>query len=62
MSKEISSDNQDYSNIDTTGTSIQYSKEGKLQIILDKRVTERAFKEVLEYFYTDRVKYIIYLF
>jgi hypothetical protein len=46
----------EYSNIDTTGTTIEYNEKGGLVIKLDKRVTSKAFKEVLEYLYTDRVK------
>jgi len=61
MSKEkdkIDKDpSQDFSKIDTTGTTISYSNDGKLVIALDKRVTSRSFKEVLEYLYTDRVNW-----
>lgn len=54
--KKKEEDIHDYSKIDTTGTTISTTKDGKLQITLDKRVTSRAFKEVLEYLYTDRVR------
>eukprot|EP01080_Neovahlkampfia_damariscottae_P002644 gene2644-3841_t len=47
----------DLSKISTQGSSIKTNKEGKLEITLDKRVTSRAFKEVLEYLYTDRVSW-----
>ena len=43
--------------IDTTGTTITTTPDGRTQIILDKRVTNRAFKEVLEYLYTDKVSW-----
>ncbi len=43
--------------IDTTGTSVKILPDGKLQIFLDKRVTPRAFSQVLEYLYTDRVSW-----
>jgi hypothetical protein len=43
--------------IDTTGTTITTTPDGRTQIVLDKRVTSRAFKEVLEYLYTDKVSW-----
>jgi hypothetical protein len=45
--------------IDTTGTTITTTPDGRTQITLDKRVTNRAFKEVLEYLYTDKVRYVL---
>jgi hypothetical protein len=50
-------DIHDYSHIDTTGSSITTLPDGKFQITLDKRVTSKAFKEILEYLYTDRVSW-----
>lgn len=50
-------DIHDYSHIDTTGSTITTLPDGKFQITLDKRVTSKAFKEILEYLYTDRVRY-----
>lgn len=41
--------------IDTSGTSVSISPDGKLRIVLDGRVTARAFEQVIEYLYTDRV-------
>lgn len=43
--------------IDTTGTEISTGTDGKMIIKLDKRVTSRAFQQVLEYLYTDRVSW-----
>lgn len=43
--------------IDTSGTTVKILPDGKLQIFLDKRVTPRAFSQVLEYLYTDRVSW-----
>ena len=42
--------------ISTEGSSIKTTPDGKLQIVLDKRVSQRAFQEVLEYLYTDKVR------
>lgn len=50
-------DNQETARIDTTGTTISTTPDGRTQIVLDKRVTNRAFKEVLEYLYTDKVSW-----
>jgi len=43
--------------INTSGSSITTTPEGRIQIVLDKRVTNKAFKEVLEYLYTDKVSW-----
>jgi hypothetical protein len=49
---------QDYSKIDTSGTKISTNEDGTFDVTFDKKkVTERAFKEVMEYIYTDRVGY-----
>jgi hypothetical protein len=53
----MSKEDTDLSKISTQGSTIKLNKEGKLEIALDKRVTNRAFKEVLEYLYTDRVSW-----
>lgn len=45
-------------NIDTTGSSVGLLPNGKIQITLDKRVTARAFKEVISYLYQDKVEYV----
>jgi hypothetical protein len=45
----MSKEDPDLSKISTQGSSIKTNKEGKLEISLDKRVTARAFKEVLEF-------------
>lgn len=45
----------DYERIDTSGSSITLLPNGKMRIVLDRRVTTRAFREVMEYLYTDRV-------
>lgn len=50
-------DENDLSKINTQGSQIQLNKDGKLEISLDKKVSSRAFKEVLEYLYTDRVSW-----
>jgi len=50
------SEEQNWANIDTTGTSIS-TVDGKMQITLDKKVTHKAFREVLEYLYTDKVSW-----
>ena len=47
MSKQEDKDS-DLSKISTQGSSIKTNKDGKFEITLDKRVTNRAFKEVLE--------------
>jgi len=42
--------------IDTTGTKISAREDGSLDVTFDKtKVSENAYKEVLEYIYTDRV-------
>lgn len=47
---------QDYSKIETSGTKISQRDDGTLDVTFDKKVVnEKAFKEVLEYIYTDRV-------
>jgi hypothetical protein len=47
---------QDYSKISTDGTKISAREDGTLDITFDKsKVSEKAFKEILEYIYTDRV-------
>ncbi|KAL0485674.1 kelch-like protein [Acrasis kona] len=56
MSTQNVDDSQDYQSIDTTGTAIS-TVEGRAQITLDKKVTNKAFKEVLEYLYTDKVSW-----
>jgi hypothetical protein len=56
MSDNKQDDTQNWENIDTTGTTIS-TVEGRAQITLDKRVTNKAFKEVLEYLYTDKVSW-----
>jgi len=56
MSDTKQDDSQDWQNIDTSGTTIT-TVEGRAQITLDKRVTNKAFKEVLEYLYTDKVSW-----
>jgi hypothetical protein len=56
--KQQTSMSQDYSKIDTSGTKITTNEDGTFDVTFDKKkVTERAFKEVMEYIYTDRVGY-----
>lgn len=50
------SEEESWRSIDTTGTAITII-DGKQQIVLDKKVTHKAFKEVLEYLYTDKVSW-----
>jgi hypothetical protein len=48
----------DWRHIDTCGTKIYTNNDGRMQIELDKSITSRAFKEVLEFLYTDKVRYV----
>ncbi|KAL9645242.1 hypothetical protein ABK040_002442 [Willaertia magna] len=52
----MSGEEDTWRNLDVSGTSIS-TVNGRMQITLDKRVTHKAFKEVLEYLYTDKVSW-----
>lgn len=47
---------EEWRSVNTAGTALS-TIDGKMQITLDKRVTHKAFKEVLEYLYTDKVSW-----